>query len=159
MAQGTTQLQQDLLSFLRQQAKPLRSAQLQAQFQISQPTASRALVAGSVLRHAAHALHARAGRSARMGVGHGRRATFSRGAACVGRSAGIGAAVFGGGICSINRSAFRLKQRDLGAFYSEAIIYKAHTALFLGVPWLLQALRSYWLNRLRFGSAAPSKRL
>ena len=45
MAQASTQLQQDLLSFLRQQAKPLRSAQLQAQFQISQPTASRALAA------------------------------------------------------------------------------------------------------------------
>src|SRR5574344_1373406 len=45
MVQASTQLQQDLLSFLRQQAKPLRSAQLQAQFLISQPTASRALAA------------------------------------------------------------------------------------------------------------------
>lgn len=97
MAQGTTQLQQDLLSFLRQQAKPLRSAQLQAQFQISQPTASRALGAGAVLRHAAHALHARAGRSARVGVGYGGCAALNRSAACVGRCAGIGAAVLGAG--------------------------------------------------------------
>lgn len=45
MAQAPSQLQQDVLSWLRQQGQPLRSAQLQERFQISQPTASRALAA------------------------------------------------------------------------------------------------------------------
>lgn len=45
MSNATAQLMQAMLSVLRQQSQPLRSAQLQERLQVSQPTASRALAA------------------------------------------------------------------------------------------------------------------
>lgn len=45
MSNATSELMQSMLRILRQQGQPLRSAQLQQQLQVSQPTASRALVA------------------------------------------------------------------------------------------------------------------
>jgi len=54
MSNATAQLMQAMLSVLRQQGQPLRSAQLQERLQVSQPTASRALAAlvqnGAVLK-------------------------------------------------------------------------------------------------------------
>lgn len=45
MSNATVELMQAMLSMLRQQGQPLRSAQLQERLQVSQPTASRALAA------------------------------------------------------------------------------------------------------------------
>ena len=45
MSTATVDLMQAMLSVLRQQVQPLRSAQLQERLQVSQPTASRALAA------------------------------------------------------------------------------------------------------------------
>lgn len=45
MSNATSELMQSMLRMLRQQGRPLRSAQLQEQLQVSQPTASRALAA------------------------------------------------------------------------------------------------------------------
>src|SRR5690606_20092653 len=45
MSNATSELMQSMLRVLRQQGQPLRSAQLQEQLQVSQPTASRALAA------------------------------------------------------------------------------------------------------------------
>lgn len=45
MSNATAELMQAMLSVLRQHGQPLRSAQLQARLQVSQPTASRALAA------------------------------------------------------------------------------------------------------------------
>lgn len=45
MSNATSELMQSMLRILRQQGQPLRSAQLQEQLQVSQPTASRALAA------------------------------------------------------------------------------------------------------------------
>ncbi|EBN0460764.1 MarR family transcriptional regulator [Salmonella enterica subsp. enterica serovar Dublin] len=45
MPNATSELMQSMLRILRQQGQPLRSAQLQQQLQVSQPTASRALAA------------------------------------------------------------------------------------------------------------------
>lgn len=45
MSNAASELMQSMLRILRQQGQPLRSAQLQQQLQVSQPTASRALAA------------------------------------------------------------------------------------------------------------------
>lgn len=65
MSNATAELMQSMLSILRAQGQPLRSAELQARLQVSQPTASRALAA---LVHSGQVVKLGQGRNQHYGV-------------------------------------------------------------------------------------------